>query len=86
MRCSPVSNKPRHRLLRRQMESEHAAVAGLLQKLRQATSGYLPPADLCTSYRIALQAMENLEADLLRHIQLENEVLFPQAMALAQTV
>jgi len=70
----------------RQMESEHAAVAGLLQKLRQATSDYAPPGELCTSYRIALQAMENLEADLLQHIQLENEVLFPQALALAQTV
>ena len=70
----------------RQMESEHTAVAGLLQKLRQATSDYAPPGELCTSYRIALQAMENLEADLLRHIQLENKVLFPRALALAQTV
>ncbi len=67
----------------RQMESEHAAVTGLLQRLRQATSDYVPPADLCTSYRIALQAMENLEADLLRHIQLENEVLFPRAREMA---
>ena len=70
----------------RQMEGEHAAVTGLLQKLRQATSSYAPVGELCTSYRIALQAMENLEADLMRHIQLENEVLFPQALALAQTV
>jgi len=70
----------------RQMESEHAAVTGLLQRLRQATSNYVIPADACTSYRIALQALENLESDLLRHIHLENEVLFPQALALAQTV
>ncbi len=70
----------------RQMESEHAEVVSLLQKLRQTTSDFVPPADLCTSYRIALQAMENLEADLLRHIRLENEVLFPQALALVQTV
>ncbi len=70
----------------RQMESEHAEVVSLLQKLRQTTSDFVPPADLCTSYRIALQTMENLEADLLRHIHLENEVLFPQALALVQTI
>jgi len=70
----------------RQMESEHAAVTGLLQKLRQATADHALPADACASHRIALQALENLEADLLRHIHLENEVLFPQALALAQTV
>lgn len=69
-----------------QMESEHTAVTGLLAKLRQATADYAPPADTCTSYRIALQALESLEADLQRHIYLENEVLFPQALALAQTI
>jgi len=69
-----------------QMESEHVAVTGLLAKLRQATADYSLPADACTSYRIAVQALENLEADLQRHIYLENEVLFPQALALAQTI
>lgn len=70
----------------RQMESEHEAVTGLLQQIRLITQGYAIPADTCTSYRIALQALEKLESDLLRHIQLENEVLFPQALALAQTL
>ncbi len=51
-----------------------------------AFSNFVPPADLCTSYRIALQAMENLEADLLRHIHLDNEALFPQALAWVQTI
>ncbi len=70
----------------RQMENEHEAVTGLLQKLRQATSNYLPPADICTSYRIALQSLESLEADLLLHIHLENKVLFAQARTLAQSI
>jgi len=67
-----------------QMESEHEAVTGLLQQLRHTTQAYTPPPDACTSYRIAMLALERLEADLLRHIQLENEVLFPQALAMAQ--
>ena len=67
-----------------QMEYEHAAVTGLLQRLRQATQDYVPPTETCTSYRIALQALEKLGTDLLRHIHLENEVLFPKAVALAK--
>jgi regulator of cell morphogenesis and NO signaling len=69
----------------RQMESEHQAVGGLLKQLRQTTRDYAPPPDVCSSYRVALQALEGLEADLLRHIRLENDVLFPQARELAAT-
>lgn len=70
----------------RQMEHEHRAVGDLLEQMRQLTGDYSPPAaDICPSYRVALQALEGLEADLLRHIQLEDGVLFPQARDLAKT-
>lgn len=68
----------------RQMEQEHRTVNGLLKQLRQLTQGYAPPADICSSYRVALQALEGLEADLLQHIHLENEVLFPKAREMAK--
>ena len=67
----------------RQMHSEHDAVTAILTRMRQLTNGYTPPADVCTSYRTTLQSLEALEADLLRHIELENDVLFPQARELA---
>jgi regulator of cell morphogenesis and NO signaling len=67
----------------RQMGAEHEAVAGLLGQLRQITGGFAPPADGCASYRVAMQALEGLEADLLRHIELENGELFPKARDLA---
>ena len=40
--------------------------------------------DVCSSYRVALQALQGLEADLPRHIYLENEVLFPLTRRLAE--
>ncbi len=67
----------------RQMASEHEAVGGLLKQLRQTTHSYARPATLCSGYRVALQALEALEADLLWHIHLENDVLFPGVRELA---
>lgn len=70
----------------RQMHSEHDAVIELLTRMRQLTNGFIPPAEVCTSYRTAMQSLEALEADLLQHIQLENEVIFPLARDLAAKV
>jgi len=55
-----LSGRPTDRLLPSTPSADGKrtwAVVGLLQKLRRVTSDYLPPADLCTSYRIALQAI-----------------------------
>ena len=68
-----------------QMYSEHDKVTELLKRLRRLTNNYAPPADVCPSYRIALQALQGLETDLLRHIHLENDILFPQARELTTT-
>jgi regulator of cell morphogenesis and NO signaling len=38
----------------------------------------------CATYRSAYRALEALERDLMRHIHLENNVLFPAARALAE--
>lgn len=68
----------------RQMEHEHNAVQTLLAQMRQLTNNYTPPADICSSYRVALQALQILEADILQHIHVENDVLFPIARELAK--
>jgi regulator of cell morphogenesis and NO signaling len=68
----------------RQMNEEHEAVGGLLKRLRQLTSDYLPPADACASYQAAWQGLQALDADLIQHIHLENNVLFPAARTLAE--
>jgi regulator of cell morphogenesis and NO signaling len=58
----------------------------LLARMRLLTNDYEPPADVCTSYRTTLQSLQALESDLLSHIALENDVLFPQAKKLAASV
>ncbi len=65
----------------RQMESEHDGAGAALERLRLLTEGFAVPAWGCNTYRAAMAAMEELEADLHRHIHKENNVLFPRALA-----
>lgn len=66
------------------MEREHDELGNLLKQLRELTSGYTPPSDACTSYRVLYTGLERLSGDLHQHIHLENNVLFPLAVALEQ--
>ncbi len=64
----------------RMMHLEHEAVGDLLKRLRTVTSNYTTPADGCFSYQTLYSGLEAFEADLLQHIHLENNILFPRAI------
>lgn len=66
------------------MEAEHDAAGTLLFKLRDLTSNYTPPANACNTHRLLYAKLEELEADLMQHIHLENNLLFPKALTLEQ--
>lgn len=54
---------------------EHEAAGAVLDKLRELTNGFTPPADACLTFRKAYSLMETLEQDLHQHIHLENNIL-----------
>ncbi|HTR26911.1 MAG TPA: iron-sulfur cluster repair di-iron protein [Terriglobales bacterium] len=64
------------------MEHEHDSAGNALRAMRQASNGYVAPADACVSYQTSYQALAAFEADLHQHIHLENNVLFPRAIAM----
>jgi regulator of cell morphogenesis and NO signaling len=64
------------------MEREHRAAADDLRTIRELTAGYSAPADGCTTYAVCLAELARFEMDLHRHVHLENNVLFPAAIAL----
>lgn len=66
------------------MEHEHDSAGSALHAMREITSGYTPPADACVSYQTLYKALAAFEADLHQHIHLENNVLFPRAVAMEQ--
>ena len=64
------------------MEHEHADAGDALEEIRELTSGYNPPAYACATVRALYDGLEALEKDLHVHIHLENNILFPRAIAL----
>lgn len=64
-----------------QMEHEHESAGRALAQIREATDGYRLPDDACPTFRALYEELERLEQDLHQHIHLENNILFPRAMA-----
>ena len=66
------------------MEMEHESAGGALEKMRQLTGNYTPPADACNTFRALLSGLEEFEKDLHQHVHKENNVLFPRAIMLEE--
>jgi regulator of cell morphogenesis and NO signaling len=66
----------------RMMELEHESAGGALEQLRALTSAYTPPENACFSYKTLYAALKDFEDDLHQHVHLENNLLFPRAIAL----
>jgi regulator of cell morphogenesis and NO signaling len=66
----------------RVMEREHDSAGGALARLRELTGGYTLPEWACDTARALWRGLEELEHDLHVHIHLENNLLFPRAIAL----
>lgn len=66
------------------MEQEHDSAGELLYKIRELTSNYTLPKDACTTFYITYQELDEFEKDLHKHVHLENNILFPQAIQIEE--
>ncbi len=64
------------------MELEHASAGEALRSLREDSNNYTAPDDACATFQASYMALQAFEADLHQHIHLENNILFPKAIAL----
>jgi len=62
------------------MEREHDEHGADLRRTRELTTDLVPPAEACTTWRALYLRLAQLERDLMDHIHLENNVLFPRAL------
>lgn len=60
------------------MEHEHVEHGERLRQLEALTRNFTPPADACTSWQVLYAGMRKLVDDVMQHIHLENNLLFPQ--------
>jgi regulator of cell morphogenesis and NO signaling len=66
----------------RMMEHEHDDAGQALARIRELTAGFVVPEYACNTWRVMLDGLQNLEADLHQHIHKENNILFPRAQPL----
>ena len=63
------------------MRLEHDEVAALLVRVRRLTDDYAVPSGACATWRALWMGLSDLDRELREHIALENNVLFPRALA-----
>jgi regulator of cell morphogenesis and NO signaling len=63
------------------MELEHDRAGDALARMRAITKNYSLPPDACPTFHNLYKSLEQLERDTHRHIHLENNILFPGALA-----
>jgi hemerythrin-like domain-containing protein len=66
------------------MEAEHDHAGALLSELRTITDRYVAPESACQTFRALFHGLSDLEAAMHVHVHLENNVLFPRAVALTR--
>ena len=68
------------------MIKEHEEHNELLLKIQELTSNYSPPEDATSSYIATYARLKTFVRDMYKHIHLENNILFPKAIALEETL
>jgi len=63
------------------LRDEHDHHGANLRRLRDLCDDYNPPADACATWRALYLGLADLERELMEHISLENNLLFPRALA-----
>lgn len=68
------------------MEAEHTNAGGAMEKIRELTNNFTPPEDACNTFKLTYKELQDFEKDLHIHVHLENNILFPKAIALEETL
>jgi regulator of cell morphogenesis and NO signaling len=74
------------RTLRKPLEEvmikEHEITGRNLDKLRTITNNYTPPENSCITHKVTFSKLKEFDSDLVQHIHLESNILFPKAISM----
>lgn len=68
------------------MTRDHDYAGNLMADIRTLTQDYTPPDGACPTYQAFYTGLHEFEQDLHRHIHLENNILFPRALAMESSL
>lgn len=66
------------------MEDEHDLAGKLMKEINGLSNNYTAPEYACNTYKVLYAKLQEFENDLHVHIHLENNILFPKAIALEE--
>ncbi len=64
------------------MNQEHDEAGEALCAMRRLTHDYTPPDDACSSFKVLLSSLAQIESEMHQHVHKENNILFPRALEL----
>jgi regulator of cell morphogenesis and NO signaling len=64
------------------MESEHDNAGEIIKKIAELSNDFKHPVGACNTFRALYAKLEEFRNDIFQHIHLENNILFPRAIAL----
>ena len=64
------------------MQHEHDVTARMLKRWRDVTNNYTPPPHACVSHQVVFKKFREVDNDLVQHLYLENNILFPKAISM----
>lgn len=68
------------------MKHEHDNEGERFRKIAALSNDYTPPKEACNTYKVVFAMLKEFEEDLHMHIHLENNILFPKAIALEKEI
>ena len=68
------------------MLDEHTADGARFRLIAELSYNYTPSQVACNTYRVTIALLQEFEQDLHLHIHLENNILFPKAIALEKEI
>lgn len=66
------------------MQQEQVLLSGILQQMQELTNDFSISENACITHKVSFFKLKELYNDLLLHLYLENEILFPRALTIEQ--
>lgn len=74
------------RTLRKPIEEtmfrSHETISNMLFYIRSLTNEYVTPENVCTTHKVVIARLKELDNDIMQHLYLEKTILFPRALAI----
>ena len=68
------------------IEDDHEKVSKTFKKIAELTNNYKIPENACISFKVLYLKLQQFEELLNNHIHIENNILFPKAKKLEQSL